>query len=147
MVIIDMKEFDKTHQSQSFGAHSGPDPARTTLSATLSRHQSRSIPQGKSNFVTRLPQTNSRRKTCNSNRLANRQTNSIRIEPKPFKFSGKCSSNRSYIVYFRGAQIACRISSQLVRCDHRASHLIAGTHPDGAALVCYIGCSTGWDRN
>jgi hypothetical protein len=147
MVNIIMKEFEKTHQSRSFGSYSGPNFDRTILSATSSRHQSRFLPRGKSNFVTRLPQTDSRRKTCNSNRLANRQSNSIRIEPKPFRFNGECSSNRSYIVYFRRAQFACRISSQLVRCNHRRIHLIAGTHPDGAALVCYIGCSTGWDRN
>ncbi len=39
-------------------------------------------------------------KTHISNRLANRQTETIRIAPKPFKFSAKCDSNRLYIVYF-----------------------------------------------
>jgi hypothetical protein len=41
----------------------------------------------------------------NSNRLANRQSDSIRIAPKPFRFSDEDDSNRLYIVCFEASKL------------------------------------------
>jgi hypothetical protein len=41
-----------------------------------------------------------RLENADSNRLANRQTETSRFAPKPFRFSDKYNSNRLYIVFF-----------------------------------------------
>jgi hypothetical protein len=59
------------------------------------------VPRKFGNQQVCLPEINSGGKSGISNRLANRQCKTIRIAPKPFGFGEECSSNRSYIAYFR----------------------------------------------
>jgi hypothetical protein len=99
MVNSCMREYAKSLPSTPLGALC--DMASHPLSLPCTP-----IPQKFSTFGMPIPKMHSGYKHRISNRLANRQSDSIRIAPKPFRFSGESSSNRLYIAYSWASEIA-----------------------------------------
>jgi hypothetical protein len=86
MVNNGMKEYKKSTQSPASSGNPSSISLQTGVSAAA--------------FHRQIQTCISEAKTRISNRLANRQAETIRIAPKPFRFSAEHDSNRLYFVDF-----------------------------------------------
>jgi hypothetical protein len=116
MVNSCMREYAKSLPSTPPGALCGLASHPLSLPCTP-------IPQKFSTFGMPIPQMHSGYIHRISNRLANRQSDSIRIAPKPFRFSAETSSNRLYIAYSWASEIAAQ---ETAKNDPRAPRPAAG---------------------